>query len=402
MILSWSLLARRLEAFGVTGPLAVVVLGAASGVLFGQDLGEHLDTEIAEKVVEVVLAILLFVDATEVRRGFLGGEGRLVARLLAVALPLSLCAAVGAGALLIPGAPWAVILLVACIVIPTDFAASAAMLRDERLPGTVRNTLNVESGYNDGIVSPLFVFALALAGGTNAAAEPISAIEAAVTASVVAVVVGLVIGAASGFAVRRAADVKWVTAQSLRVGVVVIPLLVYVVSLPLNGNGFVAAFVAGIAFRTTRVARRSGAGTIDHREMTAVDDVGAVTSLGVWFVFGAATVLTFEAGFDWSLIVLGLLALTALRMLPVYLALLGSSATWRERTVIGLSGPRGTASIVFGLLAFNVLREDYANTTLYVTVVVVLGSVILHGAIVPRLAVSLLGPAPGPAPAPDA
>jgi NhaP-type Na+/H+ or K+/H+ antiporter len=391
VILLWALVGRRLETLGIPGPLVIVVLGVVAGALFGQDLGSQLNTDISERVVEIILAILLFVDATEVRRGFFGGEARLIARLLAIALPLSLLAAVGAGALLIPGASWPVLLVIACVVIPTDFAAATAILRERRLPGRLRHVVNVESGYNDGIVSPLFLFALAIAGGTDVSNGVLPAIGAAVWASVVAVVVGTVIGGAAGIAIRHAVKARWVSEQSMRIGVVVIPLLVYVVDLPLSGNGFVAAFVAGIAFRIARAGRRGGDEALDHHELTAVEDVGLFTSYGMWFVFGAVTLLAFETGLDWRLVLFSLLALTVLRMLPVYLSLLGSTASWRERTVIGLAGPRGTASIVFGLLAYNALRDDDADTALYVTVIVVLGSIILHGALAPRLAVSILG-----------
>lgn len=388
VIVMWSLLSRRLARFGIPGPLAVIALGALAGVFFGQDLGEHLNTVVAEKVVEMVLAILLFVDATEVRRGFLGGEGRIVARLLAVALPLSLLATAGAAALLIPGAPWELLLVIACIVTPTDFAASAGMLRDTRISSKLRNTLNVESGYNDGIVSPLFIFALAVAQGRDAEGFG-PALEGAVAASGIAILVGAILGGAAGLAIKRAVNAEWITSQSLRVGIVVIPLLVYAAAVSLGGNGFVAAFVAGIAFRTARLDRFSNNKELEHEEMSAVDDVGLLASLGIWFVFGVAVVLTVETGASWGLILLGILALTLLRMIPVYLALLGSRTTWRERTAVGISGPRGTASVVFGLLAFNVLREDEANTALYITMVVVLGSIIFHGIAAPRLVVAL-------------
>ncbi|WP_260478561.1 hypothetical protein [Kibdelosporangium aridum] len=50
------------------------------------------------------------------------------------------------------------------------------------------------------------------------------------------------------------------------------------------------------------------------------------------------------------------------------------SACWSERW------PRGTTSIVFGLLAFNRLPEGTAaDTILIITVTCVLGSVVLHG-----------------------
>jgi hypothetical protein len=57
------------------------------------------------------------------------------------------------------------------------------------------------------------------------------------------------------------------------------------------------------------------------------------------------------------------LALTLFRAVPVYASMLGSPVTWRERTYIGLIGPRGTASIVFGLLAYNHSRTATAATS---------------------------------------
>ncbi len=47
--------------------------------------------------------------------------------------------------------------------------------------------------------------------------------------------------------------------------------------------------------------------------------------------------------------------------------------------LLGWLGPRGASSIVFGLLAFNVIDGSEENTILLILVVVVLGSVVVHG-----------------------
>jgi NhaP-type Na+/H+ or K+/H+ antiporter len=74
------------------------------------------------------------------------------------------------------------------------------------------------------------------------------------------------------------------------------------------------------------------------------------------------------------------LALTVVRVGPVLLSLVGSKFSARERLLVGALGPRGTTSIVFGLLAFNRLPEgEAADTILLITVVCVLGSVVVHG-----------------------
>ena len=123
---------------------------------------------------------------------------------------------------------------------------------------------------------------------------------------------------------------------------------------------------------------------LPHAEMTSVEDVGAVVSMLMWVVLGAVAVLVIEAVPPWTWIVYAVLALTVVRLLPVWIAMLGTPLTWRERTALGLYGPRGTSSIVFGLLAFNAMREDDANMTLIVTVIVVFLSVVLHGLVLPH------------------
>ena len=72
--------------------------------------------------------------------------------------------------------------------------------------------------------------------------------------------------------------------------------------------------------------------------------------------------------------------LRAFNRAPVWLALLGTRLSGRERLLLGLLGPRGTTTIVFGLLAFNALPDGLpADTILITTVLCIVGSVVLHG-----------------------
>jgi NhaP-type Na+/H+ or K+/H+ antiporter len=103
LLLAWALVAGRLARFSVTAPLALLVAGVI--LTAGPDPVFIFDVEFesGERVVEVILAILLFTDATEVPGGVLGREPRLTLRLLLVALPLSLGLAWLAGLVLFPG-----------------------------------------------------------------------------------------------------------------------------------------------------------------------------------------------------------------------------------------------------------------------------------------------------------
>jgi NhaP-type Na+/H+ or K+/H+ antiporter len=390
-----SLTARPLQRWNIGVPAVMVLVGAGVGLTVEGSIAAVLNTTAAQRVAELILAVLLFVDATEVRGGRLWGRSPgLAARLLLVALPLSLAAAVGAGFLLLPGLSLPVLLVLACVVMPIDFVTSESVVRHPRLSLRLRTALNVEGGYNDGIVSPFFVFALVLAGGgAHGTGEqgPVDALTTALPQALIAILVGLVAGSLLGAAIDVAAVRGWTSEQSARIVVVLAPVVSYTAALAVGGNGFVATFACGIAFRFVhgvlvagrrrrRVAEVGTATTTGFRsDYVLLEDVTSLLTTAMWFVLGvaAAYLVPFT---DLGVAVFCVLALTVLRVVPVQLALLGSSLPPRERLLAGLLGPRGTTTIVFGLLAFNGLPDGTpSETILLTTVLCVLGSVLLHG-----------------------
>lgn len=390
-MLLWSLFSERLQRWRIAGPMAMVLSGLVIGFILRDDVASHLNTDLAERTVEIVLALLLFVDATEVRGGFLGGERKIVGRLLGLALPLSIVLTVLVGVPLLGVSSVAVVLAIACIVLPIDFAPAAELLRDQRLPRRIRHGLAVESGYNDGIFSPLFAFALLLLGLPGETKSPLAALEDAVPALGFAILVGVGIGGLTGLLARVSSRRDWVTSHGLRIAMVLIPLVTYACATAIGGNGFVAAFLAGIAYKLTRLGRAGSHDEVPHAELSLVDEIGQMSALVMWSMFGVVTAFVFMTPFEWTWILFGLLALTVFRAIPVYLAFLGSGLNFREQTALGLLGPRGTSSAVFGLLAFNAMRDDDAYAAMYIMVVTVLGSVILYGLFGARAARRLVG-----------
>lgn len=380
VLAGWAVLAGRLERWRLTAPMVIVLAGVLIGLATSDRVAHTLNTEIAEHVAEIILAILLFVDATDVRGGLLGHEPKAALRTLFVAMPLSIATALLLGLWLLPGSSWAVLLVIACIVVPIDFAPVSSILRDRRVPERVRDVLNVEAGYNDGIVSPLFIFALVLADQDTRADTPLQALEAAVPQAAKAIVIGLLVGTALALAANAAQHRDWMTTQSKRLVLVAAPLLAFGLSLAIDGNGFVSAFVCGIVFKYLRHSDDI------RRDLELVDDVGFLLTVGMWFAFGATAVAILERGVPAATVVFCLLALTVVRIAPVAVGLLGTRFSVPERLLVGGLGPRGTTSIVFGLLAFNVLDGTDETTVGLVVVLCVLGSVILHGAATPAIA----------------
>ncbi|MDL9978464.1 cation:proton antiporter [Microbacterium sp. ASV49] len=402
----WSLVAHRFERIGIAGPAGLALLGALVVLIDIPDFVSAIDGEVAQHVVELILAVLLFVDASEVRGGVFGRQGRSVLRLVLIALPLSLALVVIVSGWMLPAADVFVLLVLACVVMPTDFSPATALLRSPRIPARIRQILNVESGYNDGLISPVFGMSLAIAlalptlleaaktgkdvtGASEAeleknAEEFIRAFLGAVPSTLFAILVGIAVGALFGWLTRLASERGWANASGIRYVMLIVPLLTYGIAiLPvIEANGFVAAFVAGIMFRLLRT-RRGTDRAIDHAELLLVEEASTVAADFVWFVLGAMTTAVIVSGIDWPVLLIALLALTLFRMVPVYLAMLWSPIGWRDRTYLGALGPRGTASIVFGLLAVNRLPDADGDVVLQAMVLTVVGSIVLHGVVAP-------------------
>ncbi|WP_134729593.1 cation:proton antiporter domain-containing protein [Amycolatopsis nivea] len=391
-VLLRALAAKRLDRWNIAAPVLMVLCGAATALFASPaKLLEVFDTEIAQHVAELILAMLLFVDATEVRGGRLWGHAPgLVARVLFFALPLSLGLAMLAGWAFFPGLSWPLLLIVACIVIPSDFAAAERVVRDRTLTPQVRSVLNVESGYNDGLVSPLFLFALILARSDNTANTAGKALATALPFAIKAIVAGAVVGTVIGILLFLAVRAGWTSGQGRRIALLTTPLLTYAATVAIDGNGFVACFVSGIAFRyvyrafAARHLRISDSHAREHfarpsEDLQLLEEVTGILTMAMWFVVGGAAVVVVSFGIAWQPVVFCLLALTVLRIVPVMLSLSRTRMPHRDRFLVGALGPRGTTSVVFGLLAINGLTGEESDLVLTLTVVCVLGSVALHG-----------------------
>lgn len=373
----WALSVRRLQRWRITSPLFLLLAGAIVEYTTHGSLADVLDGETAEQAAKVILAVLLFVDASAIRAGLFGDHPRSATRLLFVALPMSVGLAVLLGLWLLPDLSLATVVVISCVVVPIDFAAAPWIVRHGDVPDRVSDLLNVEAGYNDGILSPIFIFALAVAD-QHVAGSVWEELREAVPHSAKAVLIGLVIGAGLARLANLAERKSLMTEQSKRIIVIAAPALAYLLTIWWHGNGFVAAFLCGIGYHYYRHSRDA------EREVELIEDLSFLLTAAMWFVFGGVVLIAYWKGsLTVGVVAFGLAALTVVRMLPVLVAMLGSKFTWPERLLLGGLGPRGVAAIVFGLLAFNVLDPPDEDTVLLVLVVVVLGSVVLHGLVGP-------------------
>ncbi|WP_431999637.1 cation:proton antiporter [Streptomyces sioyaensis] len=369
LLFLWCLCSRRMERFELTAPAAFVLLG----LLLGEGTGTldlALPHETVKALAEVTLVWVLFTDAARLSFRALRPELGLYVRLLGIGLPL--CVGLGTllAAALLPGVSGWAALYVGAALAPTDAALGATMMVNPEVPVKIRRVINVESGLNDGIVTPLVVLALAgmasAEGAAGAHATGHALVELAVGAAY-----GAVAGLAAGWLLRTTLRNGWAAEDFAGPGVLALSLLGYTSALALGGNGFVAAFVAGLAFGTMHGA--------PQRVLLYVEQSAALLSVLVWLVFGALLLPEMAADFTWQAVLYAVLSLTVIRMVPVALCLVGSGLDARTVLFVGWFGPRGLASVIFGLLAVEELDPAGARPVLPVLACTVLLSVLAHG-----------------------
>jgi NhaP-type Na+/H+ or K+/H+ antiporter len=258
---------------------------------------------------------------------------------------------------------------------PTDAALSAPVISVERLPARVRRVLNVESGLNDGIATPVVTLCIASAATVlGVAVHDFHSGWHLVGELAMGILIGVAVGGVGGFVVRLAARRGWLEHGSRRFATLSLALIAFLVASEAGANPFVAAFVGGLAFGAAAKAEREV--SVEFTEL-----VGGVLSLALWFVFGAGFVLPAFQSLDVRTAVYAIASLTFVRMVPVAIALLGAGQRRATVMFIGWFGPRGLASVVFALLAVEELgggdtRVVTVTNTIAITVAC---SIVAHG-----------------------
>ncbi len=254
----------------------------------------------------------------------------------------------------------------------TDAALGQAVVTDERIPSRIRQGLNVESGLNDGLCVPLFLIAIAVAEGQDGALTGASALHLLLQEIGYGALAGIAAGGIGGLALLWAARHRTIETGWKQLLAAATALLSAGVALPLGGSIFVAAFVAGFIFGWLH---REPEGTVTY----LVDEGGELANAVTFIVFGAIILGPALAELTWQLVLYAALSLTVVRMVPVAVSLIGTRARPATVLFLGWFGPRGLASIVFGVILLDE-SELPAEHTLLLAVVATVGlSVIAHG-----------------------
>jgi NhaP-type Na+/H+ or K+/H+ antiporter len=373
VLLVFAAMSRRVDGTWITAPIVFTAAGLLVGV---EALGlvDPSATGIQVKVLaEATLAVVLFSDASRIDLRALRSALGVPVRLLGIGLPLTIAAGFGAAAVLLGDLAWPEALLLAIVLAPTDAALGQTVVTSPRLPVGVRQSLNVESGLNDGICVPLFLVALAIAQAEEGAIGGGHAAQLVLEKIGYGAVFGALAGAAAAAVVVIAGGRRLVDASWLQVVPLAGALLAFGSAEGIGGSGFIAAFVGGAVFGGLR---RHRGGDVSY----LLEQIGAVLAATMFVVFGAVLLGPALGDLTWQIALYAVLSLTLVRMLPVALAMLGTRAHRPTVAFLGWFGPRGAASIVFALIVVEEGGLPHDGLVLTTAFVAVGLSVFAHGA----------------------
>lgn len=373
VVLGFGLISGKAQGTSLTPPMVFVAAGLLLGAGGLGVLTGTVDTTALRILAESTLVLVLFSDAVRIELPLLRAEYHFPLRLLAVGMPLALGLGTLLAALVFPGIGWWEAALVAAVLVPTDAALGAAVVSDRRLPVRIRQSINVESGLNDGIALPVVMLLVSVVASAEEGIESASWwVGFAARQIGFGLFAGLVVGFAGGWLLRRIDAAGWINATYRRLIVVAIAALAYGLAELATGNGFIAAFAAGLCFGA--VAREQCPYVHEFAERE-----GELLSMLTFTMFGAVILGPRLDDVTWPVVGYAVGSLVLVRGLAVTVAMVGSKVRWETVAFLGWFGPRGLASILFALLVVERAGVAVADQVLLITSVTVLLSVVTHG-----------------------
>ena len=370
-IFVYSMVAGRVERSAISGPMVFVIAGFLMGPFgFGWLKGDATSDDL-RTLADLTLALILFIDAANADMAILKRQFRIPSRMLILGLPGVIALGFGLAVLMFDGLSLYEAAILATMLAATDAALGKAVITNKAVPAQIREGLNIESGLNDGICVPIVLFFIALAVGGEHGGSEASAIALVIQELGIGMAVGMGLAFVGTLLLRWCWKQGWVTEIWMQVTVVGLAIASFAIAQSLHGSGYIAAFTGGLLFGFM-------AKDATHKLVLAAEGTGETLALVTWMLFGAMVIGPAFEQFSWEVVVYALLSLTVIRVVPIFLSLVGIGESVSSRLFLGWFGPRGLASIVFAIIVIN---AEVPNGEFLALVVIctVLFSLVAHG-----------------------
>jgi NhaP-type Na+/H+ or K+/H+ antiporter len=342
-----------------------------AGFLLGEGGLEVLDLDPTSGFVQglavVALILILFRDGLEVEQEMLQEAWHLPLRKLVLAMPIT-AGLIAVVTYALTDLGWTESFLVGALLSPTDPVLSSSVVTNPRVPRIIRHSLNLESGLNDGLALPA-VLALTAAAGAQ---DEFVWWEFVLQDVLVGLATGLILAFVASRLMPREPSGEIGAHQKSMYALGVAFAAYGVAVLPPEGNGFVAVFVAAIAFGIWRP-------DIRHCFETRAEDILEVVKLAIFLVFGAVLTLDFLFEDGWAAAAIAAFTLLVARPVAVFAALAGSrQVDAAGKAFMSWFGPKGVATMTFALFVLGSGVPDAGRVTAIAALTVFI-SIIAHG-----------------------
>ncbi|WP_028774949.1 cation:proton antiporter [Shewanella waksmanii] len=373
IVLFYGYISKGLSRLNISGPMVFTGLGLLLSPLGLGITQVEVDAEFVTIVAELALVLVLFSDAALLDLSLLRRSWHIPARLLFIGLPITVVLGTFVAGYFFPELPHTSLLLLALLLTPTDAALGKAVVSDPKVPKHIRSSINVESGLNDGIIFPILLTVVALIMSGLSEAQDHQWISYVGQQIVFGALVGGLVGFIGAKLLNKANAAKLAESSYQNLIPIALAILGFYLAETLSGNGFIAAFFAGLYAGNTSEAAR------EHIEDFAESE-GELLVLVSFFIFGLAFAPMTLAYVTVDVLLYALLSLTVLRMLPVMVSLLGAKLDLSTMAFIAWFGPRGIASILYVLIVVHEMGSMEGLETVYAVVALtVLMSIVAHG-----------------------
>ena len=373
LVLGYGYLSKLLMHYNISGPMIFTAVGVMLSPLGIATVDMHLQTEIVEIIAVIALIIVLFSDASTLNLKKLRMDWKIPARMLFIGLPLTIIATTYLATFFFPNESTIYLLLMAFVLAPTDAALGKAVVLDKNVPEKIRTSINVESGLNDGIVFPLLLTVSAMIGSGLSEYQDNHWISYVAKQIAFGAIIGSVVGYLFAKISTTLTQKDWLESSYQNLIPIAIAILSYYTAEHFGGNGFIAAFFAGLLVGSVSQGLR-------HNVKLFAESEGELLILISFMVFGIVFIPATIAYWDLKTFTFALLSLSVLRMLPVAISLIGTKFDFSTILFLGWFGPRGIASILYVIIIIGRPEAIHGHESIYTVITLTIFlSIILHG-----------------------
>ena len=268
-------------------------------------------------------------------------------------------------------------MLIGSVISSTDAASVFSILRSRRLnlKNNTASMLEVESGSNDPCSYMLTVIILTIMSGELSGSSLVVMIFSQITFGIL---VGGVVALAAAFILKK---VNFATDGFDTIFVFSMALVSYAGASMINGNGYLAAYIAGIILGNTPL----------HHKKSLVHFFDGITGLMQMLIFFLLGLLAYPSQLPKILpiaLAIAVFLTFVARPVSVFAILMPFRCPVKQQLLVSWAGLRGAASIVFAIMA-TVSPAYTKNDLFHIVIFIVLFSISIQGTLLGLVAKKL-------------